>query len=795
VTVQTEISRSGPYAGSGTTGPFTVGFRFLANSHLQVIRTLVSGLDVTMALTTDYIVSGAGGSSGSVTLVAALASGERLTVVRDVPFTQLADYVENDAFPAESHENALDLLTMQTQQLDEISARSLTLPATVAGVSTELPSPEAGKVIGWNADGTELQNLDASTLASIVAYGTAVSNLFSGDGVQTSFVLSDNPSSVNNLDVSVGGVAQRPGIDYFWTAGTTLTFAVAPVVGVSNVLARYMQALAFGTGVAEDIGYTGPNSEATNVQALAGPAGASLVGLGVGKTVADLSGSDGASLVGYMPAGVGAVETTVQAVLHETVSAKRFGAIGNSNGTSGNGADDTSAIQAALDYVGGLGGGTVKLPKTIGGYRITSLLRIPSYVTLEGVAPNRFPFQNASSASGLITDFSSANQWVVEPKTQVGGSYVAYNHLINNADFATATLTYNCGVKNLQINVASGSVVPFGAVRMHGCPGSVVENVSAVGTGAGLLVNYCFGGSYSFHGLTLYYGTVIWSNANANNFEVYCTQQTYLNTVPAGYVMPFMSSLNGTMVASKLTTEAHYNRSWGLIVGGTSTDQSANNKIDVTIEEFGGSTFQYYGYGNVFNKFYLECAAGHTGFGVVAAYSMFTTSSFHCYLSGTGVYFDLGTTVQAKMDIIGLRGAASYGTGPFLDGTSSVVFSGVQSSFGPAIPQWNISYTAWDQNWQTPTLTNSWANVGGGNQTAQYRINSRTGNVELGGLITGGTSGVAAFTLPAGFRPYLNQAFGTQGGGTVVVSSAGSVIVTPVGASIWLSGISFQSLL
>jgi len=334
VTVQTEISRSGPYAGAGTTGPFTVGFRFLANSHLQVIRTLASGLDVTLALTTDYSVSGAGGSSGSVTLVAALASGERLTIVRDVPFTQLADYVENDAFPAESHENALDLLTMQTQQLDEISARSLTLPATVAGVSTELPSPEAGKVIGWNADGTELQNLDASTLASIVAYGTAVSNLFSGDGVQTSFVLSDNPSSVNNLDVSVGGVAQRPGIDYFWTTGTTLTFSVAPVVGVSNVLARYMQALAFGTGVAEDIGYTPSGTvTSTNVQGA------------IDEIVDDLSASSGSSLVGYMPAGTGAVATTVQQAIRDIpISITLYGAIMNSTAAA---ATNTAALAAA----------------------------------------------------------------------------------------------------------------------------------------------------------------------------------------------------------------------------------------------------------------------------------------------------------------------------------------------------------------------------------------------------------------------------------------------------------------
>jgi len=441
VTVQTEISRSGPYAGAGTTGPFTVGFRFLASSHLQVIRTSADGLDVTLALTTDYSVSGAGGSSGSVTLVVALASGERLTIVRDVPFTQLADYVENDAFPAESHENALDLLTMQTQQLDEISARSLTLPATVAGVSTELPSPEAGKVIGWNATGTELQNLDASTLASIVAYGTAVSNLFSGDGVQTSFVLSENPGSLNNLDISVGGVAQRPGIDYFWTAGTTLTFSVAPVAGVSNVLARYMQALAFGSSVASDVFYIGPNSESTNVQEIAGP--------------------DGASLVGYTPAGTGAVQTDVQSQLRKRIYVSQFLPIGFNTQTT----DCTQYIQKAVNFaVAGVadwwGLTPYAVPRVIEFdtqfYKVLGTVYVPSGVVIDlkkstligsgfSITDNVMFETGYASAGVVISNIASANDVDRVTDTQI------INGRITNCykAFNLKNFNENCSLKNI----------------------------------------------------------------------------------------------------------------------------------------------------------------------------------------------------------------------------------------------------------------------------------------------------------------------------------------------------------
>jgi hypothetical protein len=62
MTVATSTAKSGPYAGSGTTGPFTVGFRFLENAHIQVIRTSSTGVDTTLALTTDYTVTGAGGA-------------------------------------------------------------------------------------------------------------------------------------------------------------------------------------------------------------------------------------------------------------------------------------------------------------------------------------------------------------------------------------------------------------------------------------------------------------------------------------------------------------------------------------------------------------------------------------------------------------------------------------------------------------------------------------------------------------------------------------------------------------
>ena len=162
MTVSTTTAKAGPYAGAGTAGPFAVAFRFLEDSHLRVVRTDAEGVDTVLALGADYGVTGAGDSVGAVTLTAPLPVAHRLTILRSVPATQEADYVQNDAFPAESHERALDKLTMLAQETAEKLARAIVLPVSdSAPRGTTLPSEanRAGKALVFDASG----NVSVST--------------------------------------------------------------------------------------------------------------------------------------------------------------------------------------------------------------------------------------------------------------------------------------------------------------------------------------------------------------------------------------------------------------------------------------------------------------------------------------------------------------------------------------------------------------------------------------------------------------------------------------------------------
>lgn len=174
MTIETTANRIS-YTGSGTTGPFSFPYYFLADGDLTVIKTTIAdGTEETLTLTTDYTVSGAGeAAGGSVTLVATLSSAYKLTIIRDPDILQPADYPANDRFPAATHEEALDRATMILQRLKDLIDRSFRLSdGDVSGISLILQNLGAGKLIAVNSAGTGIESIAAADvdLATVSAF-------------------------------------------------------------------------------------------------------------------------------------------------------------------------------------------------------------------------------------------------------------------------------------------------------------------------------------------------------------------------------------------------------------------------------------------------------------------------------------------------------------------------------------------------------------------------------------------------------------------------------------------------
>ncbi len=145
------------YSGDGSTVAFAYGFRIFAAADLEVIIRSSTGTETTKTLTTHYSVSGVGeDAGGTVTFVTAPVTGETVVIRRNLTLTQGTDYVENDPFPANSHEDALDRLTFITQGIQEELDRAIKASKTNTISSVEFTisaADRANKIFAFDGSG------------------------------------------------------------------------------------------------------------------------------------------------------------------------------------------------------------------------------------------------------------------------------------------------------------------------------------------------------------------------------------------------------------------------------------------------------------------------------------------------------------------------------------------------------------------------------------------------------------------------------------------------------------------
>ena len=185
---------------------FPYDFRILDETHINVYQN-----GTLLTLTTHYTVSGVGESAGgNVTLVTGATANDLITILRSVTKTQETDYIENDPFPADSHEDALDKLTTAVQELEEKLDRALKLGVDSTTTGLTVPEPVAGRFTKWKSDLSGLENsVGGSGSGDVVGPGSNTDNAvarYSGtDGsvIQASNVIiddSDNVTGVGTVD-------------------------------------------------------------------------------------------------------------------------------------------------------------------------------------------------------------------------------------------------------------------------------------------------------------------------------------------------------------------------------------------------------------------------------------------------------------------------------------------------------------------------------------------------------------------------------------------------------------------
>jgi len=276
------------YAGNGSTTTFAYAFKIFEDSDLTVVLINdTTGVETTQTLTADYTVTGAGSASGgNVVFGTAPASGVTVKIRRVLPLTQNTDYVANDPFPAEAHEQALDKLTMLVQQEASDLDLAISFPEgdIGSGINNIIPSvpDRKGRVLAFNSTtgaveaGPEIG--DVSTIADITADISTLADIQDGTVATNAITtVSGISASVTNVSSVSGDVSTVAGVSANVTTVAGVASDVTDVAGVATEIgilgtADVVSDLnTLGTAdVVSDMNTLGTAANVTNMDTVAG---------------------------------------------------------------------------------------------------------------------------------------------------------------------------------------------------------------------------------------------------------------------------------------------------------------------------------------------------------------------------------------------------------------------------------------------------------------------------------------------------------------------------------------------
>lgn len=170
--ISSETSRI-TYPGNASITVFAYTFKIFDQDDILVNLVVDStSATTTQTVTTHYTVSGVGEESGgNITFITAPPSGTTVVLTRNQPLLQETDYTENDPFPAETHEDALDKCMAAVQMLSERLDRALTIPisSSITNPEVSLTAAKANYYLRANSTGTGFELVEVDTLSGTFA--------------------------------------------------------------------------------------------------------------------------------------------------------------------------------------------------------------------------------------------------------------------------------------------------------------------------------------------------------------------------------------------------------------------------------------------------------------------------------------------------------------------------------------------------------------------------------------------------------------------------------------------------
>ena len=233
MTVSTTTTKA-IYNGDGSATAFPTTFEFFDDTDIEVIERAVStGAETVKTLSTDYTVSGGNGATGTVNAVTAPASTVQWAIRRKTPLTQQIDYVENDDFPAETHEQGLDRGVMIAQERQEELDRALKFPVSdAASLDPEIPNSvdRASKFLGFDASGDSIATAGSVDTIAVSTFmqtvvddaDAAAARATLGAGVLDNIVEDTTPQLGGVLDTNAKAIDESEGTTVASAATTNI---------------------------------------------------------------------------------------------------------------------------------------------------------------------------------------------------------------------------------------------------------------------------------------------------------------------------------------------------------------------------------------------------------------------------------------------------------------------------------------------------------------------------------------------------------------------------------------------